>query len=358
MKTIMNYWAIGKDGSIEEKINNWINKRYRGELLYGLTHLEEAGFGTIFSKTENFKSSEWRFRLTNMLNILRDKRQYDIVYAPYSDGLQALIYLRGLRLYNKKIVIWQHVPIEKPRGKNFFRRFLYRVFINGIDKHIFFSENSRNESLDSGIISKNKTAVLNWGPDLDFFNNILNETSGQEYKDLRFISTGMWYRDFDILIKAFTGLSVKLDIYLIDKTLIELYGNVSENISIHFIEPNELSSYRAGLEASKSSVVIICTKPATKRKQSFGLTSLIEATALGKPVVVTRNKYIPQYFEENQIGLFVNAGDADELRRAIIKISSDTELLHQLGNNSREFALRKCNLKLFTKDLASLFENI
>ncbi len=358
MKTIMSYWAIGKDGSIEEKMKNWINGRYRGELLYGITHLKEEGFGIIFSKTKKFNSNGWAFRITNMLKILRDKREYDIVYAPYYDGLQALIYLRGLRLYKKKIVIWQHMPIEKPRGKNFFRRFLYRVFINGIDKFIFFSENSRNESLHSGIISENKTAVLNWGPDLDFFKNIMNETSGQDYKDIRFISTGMWYRDFDILIKAFTGLSVKLDIYLIDKTLIESYKNVSENISIHFIEPNELSSYRAALEASKSSVIVICTKPVSKRKQSFGLTSLIEASALGKPVVVTRNRYIPQYFEESQIGLFVNAGNADELRRAIIKISSDNDLLLQLRTNSSEFALKKCNLQLFTQQLASLFENI
>ena len=42
MKIIMNYWAVGPDGNIEQKIQNWRNRRYRGDLLYGLTHLKKA----------------------------------------------------------------------------------------------------------------------------------------------------------------------------------------------------------------------------------------------------------------------------------------------------------------------------
>lgn len=41
MKTIMHYWAPGPDGTIEQKIQNWKNKKYRGDLLFGLTHLKE-----------------------------------------------------------------------------------------------------------------------------------------------------------------------------------------------------------------------------------------------------------------------------------------------------------------------------
>jgi hypothetical protein len=46
------------------------------------------------------------------------------------------------------------------------------------------------------------------------------------------------------------------------------------------------------------------------------------------------------------------------LRNNIIKIGTDSELRRRLGENARQFALKKCNLELFSKDLALMFENI
>jgi len=215
----MCYWAVGPDGNIEEKLQNWMNKNYRGELLYGLTHFKEAGLGVIFPRFKKHRDNGRKSWIPNLVDILKDKRKYDIVYAPYYEGLEALIYLRGLGLYRKKIVIWKQTPFEKLRGKNPIRKILYRIFLNGIDKVIFFGKETETEILQSGLIPKNKIAVLNWGPDLDFFDNILNQVSGQEYKDVRFISTGMYYRDFDTLVEAFKGLPLKLDLYVITKAL-------------------------------------------------------------------------------------------------------------------------------------------
>lgn len=176
--------------------------------------------------------------MPNLIDILKEKRKYDIIYAPYFEGLEGVIYLRGLRLFKKKIVIWQHAPIEKPQGKNFIRRFFYRILLNGIDKFIFFSETAQAESLASGILSKKRTAVLNWGADLDFFKKITEETSGKEYQDIRFISTGMDNRDFETLTEAFKGLPVRLDLYFTEKTLFEKYKNAAQNISVYFLERN------------------------------------------------------------------------------------------------------------------------
>lgn len=362
MKTIMYYIAPGPDGNIEEKMQNWKNKQYRGDLLYGLTHFKENNLQNIFPQFKQYRSIEKESWIQNLLDILKDKRKYDVVYSPYYNGLEALIYLRGLGLYRKKIIVWQHSPIEKPQ--DFFGKCFYKVFLNGIDKFIFFGENTQAESIQSRLISKDKTAVLNWGADLDFFNNILNEASGKEYKDIRFISTGRDSRDFETLVQAFNGLSLKLDIYVTEKELFEKYKDVADNIIVHYVNSSAsdfsslISSYTVGLELAKSSVSIICSKPIANRKNPSGLTSLIEATALGKPVIMTRNRYLPKYFEENNVGLFVNPFDVGELKKAIIRISSDNKLRKQLGNNSRQFALEKCNLKLFTKDLALLIEKI
>jgi glycosyltransferase involved in cell wall biosynthesis len=362
MKTIMYFLAAGPDGNIEQKMSNWAVKRYRGDLLYGLTHFRDSNLGYIFPQFKKYRSIEAGAWIPNMLDILRDKREYDILYSPYYEGLQALFYLRALGLYKKKIVVWSHPPIEK--GGSFLRMSLYKVFLKGIDKIIFTNKQAQIESIQSGLVSEKKTVVLDWGADLDFFNNILNEVSGQEYKDVRFISTGVDHRDFETLVNAFKGLSLKLDLYLVEKELYEKYKDVAENIQVHFIEPNSslesslLSSYTVAREQAKSSVSIICSKPIAERKLSFGLTSVLEATGLGKPVIITRNKYLPQRFEDNKFGLFVKPGDVEDLRNAIIKIGTDNELRKELGENARQFALKKYNLELFTKDLASLFESL
>jgi glycosyltransferase involved in cell wall biosynthesis len=297
-----------------------------------------------------------------MLDIISDKRKYDIVYTPYYEGLQGLIYLRALRLYRKKIVVWSHPPVEMEGS--FLRKSLYKVFLKGIDKIIFTNKTAQTESIQSGLISEDKTVVLDWGADLDFFNNILNEVSGQEYKDVRFISTGVDHRDFETLVNAFKGLSLKLDLYLTEKELYDKYKDVAENIIVHFIEPNRslesslLSSYTVATELAKSSVSIICSKPIAERKLSFGLTSVLEATGLGKPVIITRNRYLPQRFEDNKVGLFVKPDDVEDLRNAILKIGNDHELRVKLGENARQFALKKYNLDFFTRDLALMFENL
>jgi glycosyltransferase involved in cell wall biosynthesis len=362
MKKIMYFIAAGPDGNIEQKMHNWANKRYRGDLLYGLTHFERNNLGFIFPRFKEYRSIEASSWIPNMLDILRDKREYDIVYTPYYEGLQALIYLRAFGLFRKRIVVWSHYPIEK--SGSFLRSGLFKVFLKGIDKFIFTNKKAQTESIQSGLVSENKTAVLDWGADLNFFNNILNEISGQEYEDVRFISTGKDHRDFETLVNAFKGLSLKLDLYLVEKELYEKYKDVAENILVHFIEPNGslesslLSSYTVAKELAKSSVSVICSKPVTDRKLSFGLTSVIEAIALGKPVVITRNSYLPKRFEDNNVGLFVNSDDVEDLRKNIIKIGTDSELRKRLGENSRQLALEKYNLEFFTRDLASLFENL
>jgi glycosyltransferase involved in cell wall biosynthesis len=358
----MYFLAAGPDGNIEQKMSNWANKRYRGELLYGLTHFKENDLGYIFphfKKDRPIQATSW---IPNMLDILRDKRKYDIVYTPYYEGLQALIYLRGLRLYRKRIVIWIHTPIEVEGG--FLRSCLYKVFLKGIDKIIFTNRKAQTESIQSGRVSEDKTVVLDWGPDLDFFNNIMNEVSGQEYKDVRFISTGVDNRDFETIVSAFKGLSQKLDLYVTEKVLYDKYKDVAENIMVHFIEPNRsqesslLSSYTVAKELAKSSVSIICSKPVTDRKLAFGLTSVLESTGLGKPIIITRNKYLPQRFEDSMFSLIVKPNDVEDLRNAVIKISTDNELRMKLGENARQFALKKYNLEFFTRDLASIFESL
>ena len=77
--------------------------------------------------------------------------------------------------------------------------------------------------------------------------------------------------------------------------------------------------------------------PSTRR-EAFGIV-LLEAMALGKPVVASRVGGIPEVVEQNKTGLLVEAGNHEMLAQAIINLYNQPDSLKQFGENGRNRAL-------------------
>jgi glycosyltransferase involved in cell wall biosynthesis len=58
---------------------------------------------------------------------------------------------------------------------------------------------------------------------------------------------------------------------------------------------------------------------------------IIEAMSLGKPVIGTNIGGIPEQIENNKTGIVVKPQNSDELKNAIIKLSSDLSVLQQFS---------------------------
>lgn len=67
--------------------------------------------------------------------------------------------------------------------------------------------------------------------------------------------------------------------------------------------------------------------------------SILEAMALGLPVISTNINAIPEAVIDNETGLLIEAGDNPALADAIRRLKDDPELREKLGRNGREFAL-------------------
>jgi phosphatidylinositol alpha-1,6-mannosyltransferase len=74
--------------------------------------------------------------------------------------------------------------------------------------------------------------------------------------------------------------------------------------------------------------------------ESFGI-SFLEAGACGKPVVAGRGGGVEEAVEDGVTGLLVDALDANEIARAIVKILKDGELARKLGENGRRRAAKQ-----------------
>ena len=79
----------------------------------------------------------------------------------------------------------------------------------------------------------------------------------------------------------------------------------------------------------RSLSVVVCPS----RVEGFGLPCL-EAMASGCPVVATRTGVWPQVISEGKDGYLVPCKDTDALTEAIMKITADSERVHQMGQRA------------------------
>jgi colanic acid/amylovoran biosynthesis glycosyltransferase len=84
-------------------------------------------------------------------------------------------------------------------------------------------------------------------------------------------------------------------------------------------------------------------------------TVLIEALAMGIPVVSTRVSGIPELVRDGETGLLADPDDPAGLAEAIIRLLDDRELAARLAQAGRELVLREFNIRVSVQKLLHLF---
>ena len=262
-------------GSIEDRIA-WVkSKKMRGELIYNIVDTEKLGCEVLASPTKCYGIADKRLYIYNTFKFLCLSPKYDIIYTPYFQGLEWLIYLKALGLFRKRIVVWHHNPIE--RQQKFWGRLKQKLFFRGCDALLFFTDELKKLSLDQGCPA-DKLHVIDWGPDMAYFDAIrplYAECKGY------YLMSGSDSRDFDSAMEAFMGLPhIDFDVCPPSDDLYEKYKNASENTHIYRFEKNNKGYEKIAQKTADCKAVIIITKPIPGRKLPSGLTSICEAIAL------------------------------------------------------------------------------
>jgi glycosyltransferase involved in cell wall biosynthesis len=82
--------------------------------------------------------------------------------------------------------------------------------------------------------------------------------------------------------------------------------------------------------------------------------ALMEALAVGLPVVATAISGVPELIDDGRSGLLVPERDSAALAQAILRLHGDPELRRRLGAAGREKVLREFDLRQTTAQLAAL----
>jgi glycosyltransferase involved in cell wall biosynthesis len=87
-----------------------------------------------------------------------------------------------------------------------------------------------------------------------------------------------------------------------------------------------------------------------------GVTVILEAMAMGKPVICSRTRGQVDVIEEGVTGLYVPVGDAAALRSAIMSLWNEPARAQQMGRNARAYVERNHTLEKFTTTTRSAAE--
>ena len=327
----------------------WLAGKLPAHVLYGACHLKDEGIDVIFHHIGHVHH-RWSLSLDTAWKLLHNFRHYDAVYATTFRGLEIIVFLRALGLFRKPIICWHHQPIV--RAKSRLRETIARLFYHGFDELIFFSQAIINQSLQSVKAPVGHMHIVHWGPDLSFYNKIQRETKASHEG---FISTGKERRDMPTLVEAFRQAEAPLDIYICrqsngidyEKLLDSLAKG--ENTHIHYIQGNKIRETAQCV--SKSRCAVICCQ---ETNYTVGLTTVMEALALGIPMICSRNPQMPIDIEQEGCGLAVAYGDVNGWVRAIQYISNHPDEARQMGLQGKAIARKRYNEAICTHEIATI----
>lgn len=154
----------------------------------------------------------------------------------------------------------------------------------------------------------------------------------------------------DTLIDAWAGLKSRLLIAGSGPEETSLRKQASSNPNIEFL--GQVAPNIARQRLQEASCLIFPSRWA----EPFGL-SVIEAMAAAKPVIATHLGGPAEVIKHGLNGLLVRPDDPQALRRAIIKLESDSEKRRSMGREARKTYFERYRPSLHARMLETLFQN-
>jgi glycosyltransferase involved in cell wall biosynthesis len=353
---------IVNDYPLDKYFVQWKNGLTPSQQLWGKVELDrENGLEVIILPHEKYKFLD---RIGNIFNIqhldqqwraLLIKNDIDIIYAPFAAATtKFLLLLKFFGLINTPIIAVIHYPLLGSNSNKKVVRLLGKRLMKGFDRMLFISHNIKRDNIEAFSLApheyEKRFVHLNWGAETAFYDSkIAGEETGHENYA---ISAGQTDRDFDTLIDAFRKLDLKLKIY--SRPGYKPQSNdIPKNVEIF----TNGVTYKELLDIyKKSKMILICFK--IRQESTLGITSLFDAMAMGKPVIITENSYIDIDVEKEGIGYWVAEGDVQGWISKIQLLIDNPEQGKIMGQNTLALQKNKYNMDLFGIKLKSIINDL
>jgi glycosyltransferase involved in cell wall biosynthesis len=106
---------------------------------------------------------------------------------------------------------------------------------------------------------------------------------------------------------------------------------------------------------NRCSVLVIPTPKGPVKYGPIGLTSLVDAIALGMPVITADNTVFAEIVEKEKIGLVYKSGDMSDLKRCMQYFLDHPEEINVMGQNAYNYG-RTHNIIAFAQKLEAVLK--
>ena len=271
--------------------------------------------------------------------MLAGRRSADIVMLVPELGAVVSVLLRRVLGLGPPVAPWDVSADEGWRP----RRYVLRFVLPRVDRVLALSRHHKAH-VEATWRPRAPAELIGYSVDEVFFRP--SEGDGQDDANSTVLSVGDdWARDFATLVEACVNLPVRL--VLETRQPVVVPPAAADRIQLM---PQRLSYRELRDLYAASTIVVLLLKPSAHPR---GITTLFEAMAMGRPVVVPDVGMTNEFVTHDQTRLLVPPGDAAALREAIAGLLADPARRRRLGANARAFLEQHLSMEAFAGRLAA-----
>ena len=275
------------------------------------------------------------------VRVLLTRRKAAIVCAHLESGLLILL-LRRLFRFRPPVVIWE-VPWSPAWT---YREIVSRLAISRADCCVVFSS-SQIKMLHDAYGHDKPIVFIPFYIDTNFYRPMPRPTGVEPYVFSCGLDAG---RDFDILLKVSANIPGRIMIKTGRNSISQQVAPSNVDIICDHLSYQKFRELYAG-----ASIVIVTT---LDTPNASGVTALMEAMAMGKPVIVSDNPALRDYLPPPEAGIVMPVGDSISLQAAIMDLLENPLKAEIMGQKAREFALERFHPRLHVQAVAALLRGI
>lgn len=256
-----------------------------------------------------------------MLGYMR-RKEYDVIYSNGENvSIPLAAMLKRHRVRPLHILIGHH--LSTPKKKLFLRSLSAQM-----DAVFVYASTQKSYGVEALRMRENTLHLIPFHADHRFYRPV---PISQEAPGRMICSAGLEWRDYPTMLEAIKDIDV--EVRLAAASPWSKHRNETENrelpgnVSARRYEYNELRR----LYADARFVVV----PLYDNDFQAGITTILEAMAMGKAVITTRTLGQRDTIRDGINGLYVPPGDVRALRNAIVRLLEDPAEAARLGAQAR-----------------------
>jgi glycosyltransferase involved in cell wall biosynthesis len=265
-------------------------------------------------------------------------KDVDVIFADGEHlGIPLALLLRALRIETPQLTIGHN--LLRPAKQ----RFLRSVRVRPVDRLLTHSANQVQSIVATTRLSKDQLAVVPYGVDTSFWSGA---HGGEQVGAV--VSAGREHRDYKTLVAA---LPAGANLTIADHSIFTPQASRRDPEAWPpAVRRVALDAVRLRALYLQAEVVVV---PVIESSMPAGITTLLEAMAMGKAVVVTQTSELRGVVRHGETGLVVEPGDIAGMQAAIESLLSSPLTRRALGAQARKVAVERYDVNVYADTLAA-----